>query len=186
MKKNLCLTIYIMICMLSSSMSAQNDDLGIDTRDNVKSLAWLVDLYEVGTDVSGDTVLINTETRIILDNEDYRDSIYPEVYTWSATTRLMSNQELKKAFWYLLNLYVDDDNRDLVIKSILTYNSLFHMDQIMEATYKTYALLDPEIGEYVNGKSLITAPHILEKKLNALKEILFFIEKYDEKTPKIK
>ena len=99
----------------------------------------------------------------------------------------MADQELKKAFWYMLNLYlVNDQNKDLVIKSILTYNTLFKMDEVMEATYKTYALLDPEIGEVVNGKSQITAPPILEEKLNALKEILLYIEKYAEKTPKNK
>ena len=82
----------------------------------------------------------------------------------------------------MLNLYLKNDkNKDLVVKSILSYNKLFKMGEIMEATYKTYALLDPEIGVFKNGQTEITSPHILENKLNALKEILFYIEKYGEK-----
>jgi hypothetical protein len=82
----------------------------------------------------------------------------------------------------MLNLYLKNDkNKDLVVKSILSYNKLFKMGEIMEATYKTYALLDPEIGIFKNSQTEITSPHILENKLNALKEILFYIEKYGEK-----
>ncbi len=156
-------------------------------QENEKVLEWLEDLYDHGVSTSKDSVAINKEIQRLMNDRNYRNIIYPTVYTWKMTTKFLNDQELKKAFWYMLNLYlVNDKNKDLVIKSILTYNTLFKMDEVMEATYKTYALLDPEIGEVVNGKSQITAPPILEEKLNALKEILLYIEKYAEKTPKNK
>ena len=173
---------WILICFsifpLCSIISAQDSSDNFNELDSQKAITWLENLYDAGTDFSGDTVILNNEAIKILHNEEYRNLIYPDVYTWSVTTRLMSNQELKKAFWYLLNLYAEDDDRDLIIKTLLTYNSLFRMDEIMEATYKTYAILDPQIGSFENGRSQITAPHILERKLNALKEILFLIKRH--------
>jgi hypothetical protein len=129
--------------------------------------------------LSGDSIEINEESDRILRDEDYRKNLYPKEYTWPEAIELLKKQELKKAFWYLLNLYlINDQNKELVIKSMLTYDNLFKMDKVMVNTFYAYGLLDPEIGAIVDGQSEITAPHILERKLNALKEILFFIDKY--------
>lgn len=169
----------ISFIMLQLSVYSQSDSLILAQNENEKVLEWIEDLYEHGVSTSSDSIIINEESQRLMSDEDYRDIIYPTVYTWEMTTKFMADQELKKAFWYMLNLYlVNDKNKDLVIKSILSYNRLFKMDEIMEATYKTYALLDPAIGVFKNGQTEITSPHILEEKLYALKEILFYIEKY--------
>jgi len=44
----------------------------------------------------------------MLKDSVYRKSVYPEVYTWPAAVGLMNRMELKKAFWYLINLYETD------------------------------------------------------------------------------
>jgi len=171
----LCLSFLVMF----SHTHGQTDSEIQLQEDNEKVLEWIEDLYEHGVSTSEDSISINKETHRLINDQSYRNEIYPTVYTWNKAMHFMASQELKKAFWYMLNLYLENDkNKDLVIKSILTYNSLFKMNEVMEATYKTYALLDPGIGKFNEGQFEITKPHMLESKLNALKEILYFIEKY--------
>lgn len=163
------------------SVSGQSDSIKQLQKDNEEILEWMENLYEHGISATEDSIFINEESLRLMNDESYRNTIYPTIYTWEMTTRFLSSQELKKAFWYMINLYsVNDQNKNLVIKSVLTYNKLFKMDEVLEATYKTYALTDPAIGTFHDGKSDITNPHILEKKLNSLKEILYFIEKYND------
>jgi hypothetical protein len=52
------------------------------------------------------------------------------------------------------------------------------MDKVLMSSFYTYSLTDPEIGTIEDGHSEITAPHIMEKKLNALKAMLFYLDKY--------
>ncbi len=169
----------LVLCFLLSSAGAHAQEASDMAETEI--LNWLEDLYEHGAQVVEDSVLLNEETMRILNDEDYRAIIYPEVYTWQTTMEFMQRQELKKAFWFMLNLYMtSDENKELVVKSILTYDALFNMNQVMEATYKTYGILDPAIGEIVDGVSHVTAPHVLEQKLLALKEIVAYIDKYGD------
>lgn len=61
----------------------------------------------------------------------------------------------------------------------MTYDKLFKMDKILTSTFSTYSLTGPEIGIIDHdGHTEITAPHIFEKKLQVVKELLFYLEKY--------
>ncbi len=149
------------------------------TKQNEFGIAWLKDLYEPGVVLQADTLLINKEAERLLHDEQYRQVMYPATYTWEAAGRFIQKQEIKKAVWYLINLYtLNDQNKELVIKSVLVYNKFFKMDKVLMSSFYTYSLTDPEIGKIENGHSEITAPHIMEKKLNALKAILFYLDKY--------
>ncbi len=108
--------------------------------------------------------------------------MYPAKYTWEAAAGFIQKQEIKKAIWYFINLYtINDQNKELVIKSILVYDKFFKMEKVLMSSFYTYSLTDPEIGKIENGHSEITAPHIMEKKLNALKAMLFNLQKYKPK-----
>ena len=145
------------------------------------SIAWLKELYEPGVSVQADTLLINKEAQRLLNDEQYRQTIYPAKYTWEAATHLIQKQEIKKAIWYFINLYtLNDQNKELIIRSILVYDKVFKMDKVLMSSFYTYSLTDPEIGKIENGHSEITAPHIMEKKLNALKAMLFYLNKYKQ------
>ena len=85
----------------------------------------------------------------------------------------------KKALWFFINLYlVDDKNKEVVVKSLLMYDKIFKVEKILVSSFYTYSLTDPEIGTIDGGQSKITAPHIMEQKLNALKAMLFYLDKY--------
>lgn len=167
-----------------SDISGQTSKISINSNDT-EIATWVKDLYEPGVKVEEDSIFMNVEAQKLMNDELYRNSIYPKSYTWQTTLNLIQKQELKKAFWYFINLYlVSDQNKDLVIKSILTYDKLFKMDKVLVSTFYTYSLTDPEIGTIKEGKSNVTSPHIMEKKLQALKEMLFYLDKYRKEDKK--
>ncbi len=176
------LSVAILACLicLSSLCNAQTTHATIQnsSADSVL-LVWLKDLYEPGVKVDGDSFYVNKESERLISDIAYRKLIYPATYTWEAVTDLIQRQEIKKAVWFLINLYlVNDKYKEMVIKSVLIYDKLFKMDKILVSSFYTYSLTDPEVGTIVEGSSKVTAPHIMEKKINALKSILFYLDKY--------
>lgn len=142
-------------------------------------LNWLKSLYDEGVSISADSITINPETSRLLTDEAYRKLMYPKEYQWEAARYFIQRHDLKKAFWYFLNLYlVNQQNKEVVIKSLLIYDRIFKMDKILVNVFYTYIFTDPEIGTIAESQSKITAPHIMEKKLDALNEILGYLSRY--------
>ena len=111
--------------------------------------------------------------------------MYPSVYTWDVAKEFVQKQEIKKALWFFINLYLArQENKEIVVKSLLVYNKVFKMDKMLVSAFYTYILTDPEIGMIEEGRSEITAPQVMEKKMNALKEMLFYLDKYKTKDVK--
>jgi hypothetical protein len=144
--------------------------------------AWVEDLYTAGVSYEGDSVSINKEVEILLNKSDLFMFMYPEKYTWEVTLALIEKNQLKKAFWYMINLYrIDNTNKELVVKSMLTYNKFLDMEKVLTNTFYTYCFTDPEIGTITNGKPEINAPHILEEKLMVVQQLVKYIQSYEQK-----
>src|SRR3954469_14259662 len=81
--------------------------------NNVESLqkkekywsAWVNDLYEMGVQITNHSIRMNEEAKKVVRDSNYRKIIYPELYCWPTTLWLLRNMELKKACWYMINLY---------------------------------------------------------------------------------
>ena len=161
---NLLLFLIAALCFASAKSYCQTAALpAVDTgKGQEPGLAWLKDLYEPGVTMQADTLVINKEAARLLNDEQYRQTMYPQKYTWEAAAGFIQKQEIKKAIWYFINLYtINDQNKELVIKSILVYDKFFKMDKVLMSSFYTYSLTDPEIGKIENGHSEITAPHII-------------------------
>ena len=79
----------------------------------------------------------------------------------------------------MINLYsVGEYHREKVVKSVLTFDHMFKMEEVLTSAFYTYCYTDPEIGQIVDGKPVVKAPHVLENKLNAVKEIIFYMDRY--------
>ncbi len=172
----------LMLIFLAPFMafSQKNDSLNV-TKSDTMILDWMIDLYKPGIRLEEDsTVIISEEFSKLHNDKAYRRMMYPSAYSWEAVKRFIQQQELKKAFWFFINLYlIDDKNKELVVKFVLMYDKLFDMEKVLTSTFSTYSLTDPEVGIInENGHSEIKAPHIFEKKQQALKEILFYIQKF--------
>lgn len=142
----------------------------------LKILNKLANLAEKGVEITDDSIKVSPEFQRLLNDKSYRAEVYPVAYTWEQTVKFIQNQELKKAFWYFVNLYPQSDKfKELVIKSVVAYDQVFKMDEVMINSFYTYCYLDPEVSIIEEGKPEIVRPDMLEAKLKNLKEIVGYI-----------
>ncbi|MFT5249169.1 MAG: hypothetical protein ACI93P_000892 [bacterium] len=184
MKKTLLLFIYCLPMIILSQTTDNEYNKNKEVND-AAVIDWLVDLNEKGVEVTKDSIILSKELQRTLVDEKYRTIVYPNTYTWEQTVLFIQNEELKKAFWYLINLYpINDKNKEMVIKSVVGYDKLFKMDEIMINTFYTYTFVDPEINIIKDGKPEIIRPDILEAKLRNVKEIVEYLKYYREQEAK--
>ncbi|MDA9773718.1 hypothetical protein N9B82_02065 [Saprospiraceae bacterium] len=170
MKSLLILT--IIITSLTSSF-AQNHEAG--------SVEWLQALYVHGVEMTDDTIYIREEVLSLLADEDYRNEFYQNQGNWVKTMEYIKGNDLKKACWNLINLsMINEYSQEKVVKTYLTYNKMFDMEKILISSFYTYCYTDPSIGLIEDGKPIIKAPHILEEKLEAVKEIILYAKRYEQ------
>ena len=173
MKKILTILIWL-LPFIALAQTTQNTKQSED-----QSLNWIIELGEKGFELKKDSILLNDEFQKILNDSSYRALIYPEVYTWTRATWLIDQKELKKAFWYFINLYPKNEkNKKIVVRSVLAYEKVFKMDEVMVNTFYTYSTFDPSINKIVDGVPEIIHPDILEAKLRDVKEIVEYIYIY--------
>lgn len=174
--------ITTLCCLLPLMTLGQQTDVSTSAdQKTLDQISWLADLYDRGIAYEGDSLYVSPEVNRLMSDADYRQALYPETYTWETTLQLLSQQELRKAFWYLINLYPENpQNKELVLKSILAYDSILEMDKVMVGVFYTYCFMDPEIGTVVDGQPEITRPDILEQKLRTVREMVGYILAYRE------
>ena len=183
MRKSIIEILLLIICLPLISNGQSADSHGTDnlTAEENIILDRLAELAEVGIEMTEDSLILSKEFIKVLEDSSYRASLYPENYTWEQAIAYMQNQELKKAFWFFINLYPENDlNKELVLKSILTYDQLFDMEKVMVNTFYTYSFMDPEVSIINNGKPEIIRPDIHEAKLRTVKTIVGYIRGYRE------
>lgn len=150
------------------------------TRESVQHWnKWASNLYDMGVEKRKDSFFVKEEVIRLMKDESYRKLVYPDVYEWQVAVRLMQEMELKKAFWYMINLYQTDTvNRHLIAGTVALYDSLLEMDKIIVSTFYTYAFADPRVCRITDGKPDIYRPDLLERGLYAVKEITKYIWAY--------
>lgn len=147
--------------------------------------AWHKDLYEASASLRNDTMRITPEVRRTATDEAYRRVLYPAKYTWPTTIGFIDQMELKKAFWYLINLYAADTvNRKLVLQSVFVYDQIMDMEKILTSTFYSYAPFEPTVCQFKQGRPVITRPDLLEKKMQSVKELVVYVRTYREQKKK--
>lgn len=175
MKKPAILFILMMPFWLCAQNNGNNKEEGL--RQVVYN--WLDQLGEKGLELRDDSLIIGKEVQMLMEDESYRRLLYPEKYSWDQVTHFIRLQDLKKAFWYMINLYPDNDiNKEIVLKSVLAYDQLFKMDEILINTFYSYCFTDPEVSVFNGGKPEIVRPDLLEAKLSNVREMVSYIHYY--------
>ncbi len=168
----------VFICCLPVILFGQTQDNTKKQNEEIPP-AWLTELAEKGYEINEDSLIVSSEFLKVLNDSNYSALLYPETYTWTQTTRFIETQELKKAFWFFINLYPENEtNKKIVVRSILAYEKVFKMDEVIVNTFYTYSFMDPEVSEIIDGIPEITRPDILEAKLRDVKEIVGYIYSY--------
>jgi hypothetical protein len=140
---------------------------------------WQNNLFDGGFAIENDSLQLNEEAKKLLLDADYRQTVYPDTYTWPVAIQTLKEMDLKKAFWHIINLYrTDTAHKELALQTFVVYDSLVDMEKILVNTFYTYALTDPEVCVFTNGKPEIVHPDILESKFNKMKEIVNYIDYY--------
>ena len=146
--------------------------------------SWVNDLYETGIGIKNDSLHINDEAKRIITDSLYRGKIYPAKYTWPEAIGLMKQMELKKTFWYFINLYADDTlNKKLILQIISLYDGAIDMEKALTAAFYTYSVTDPQVCSLQSAKPVITRPDILEKKLQRVREMVNYLLAYRKQKP---
>lgn len=167
--------ILLILTLIITSLTcnfAQNHEAG--------SIEWLNDLYEHGVEMTDDSIYITQEVLTLLGDNDYRNEFYANQSNWPKALEYIKENELKKACWNMINLsMINQYSQEKVVKTYLTYNQMFDMEKVLISSFYTYCYTDPAIGYIEDGKPIIKAPHILEEKLQAVKEIIYFANRYE-------
>lgn len=144
-----------------------------------ETIRELNDLMVKGLEMTGDSVVASEEFLSLINDSEYRNEVYPEIYTWQQAVNFMSAMELKKTFWFYINLYSESEtNKELVLKAVLSYDKMLKMDEVITNTFGTFCFADPEVSIIKGGKPEIVRPDILEAKLKNVKEMVAYIHAY--------
>ena len=176
------LSIMLILSLQFTYAIAQDDGIKTDDIQTEHMQSWIDNIYQHGVSMTEDSVFLSIEAQRLIVDQPFRSIVYPQNYSWPVALDLIKKNEIKIAFWHLLNLYlINDENKNLVVKSILTYDKVLDMEKALVSTFYSYCYTDPEIGSIKNGRPEITAPHLLEKKLQAVRDIIYYIETYNLK-----
>ncbi len=172
--------IFLLFCLPFVGSGQGQDTISPAQRAFLKeTIVSLNDLMVKGLEMDGDSVVASEELLSLINDPGYRKQVYPETYTWQQAVNFMSAMELKKTFWFYINLYSESEtNRELVIKAVLSYDQMLKMDEVMTNTFNTYCFTDPAVSVIKEGKPEIVRPDILESKLRNVKEIVAYIHAY--------
>lgn len=149
--------------------------------------AWYKDLEGASVTLNRDTLRVGDEVRRIASDLNYRNLIYPAQYTWPQTITFIENMELKKAFWYLINIFATQKNHQtLVMQTVVAYDQIMDMEKILTSTFYSYAPFEPAVCQFKGGKPVISRPDLLEKKMMVVKEMVRLVGAYREKNKGVK
>jgi hypothetical protein len=160
----------ILVFLFAGITSAQQDSA--QQKAKVQLTAWYNNLYERGVRMEGDTIIVSEEAMLAATDASWRKVLYPEQYTWQLTSTLIEGKHIKKALWYMINLYYHQDHPDLATDVLTSMESSINLSAAMAASFYTFIFFDPEVGHFENHQPVIDHPDVMEGKLNAVRQLL--------------
>ena len=121
---------------------------------------WFKNLTEKGVSSGEKEIYFSEEAIILLNDSIFRDKIYKDEYTLYDVGISLSNLDIKLAFWQMINIY--PEKKDTLIKYIYAYDKILPVDEIVLASFYTYAFFDPKITRLDTGKPEVYRPDIFE------------------------
>lgn len=143
---------------------------------------WFENLRKPGVEVKEGTMFFSEEAQKLMNDADYRASVYKEEYGLLDVKQSLSTLELQKAFWQLINMY--PENKELALKFIYAYDNIVPTDEVVVGAFYTYAFFDPNITTLSSGKPDVHRPDLFEEYLRRTKEIVAYINYFRENKDK--
>ena len=142
-------------------------------RIEIENKKWLNTLTSKGVTTKNEEIVFDEEAIKLLKDKSYREKVYRE-YTLYDVGLSFSEMDIKKAFWQIINIY--PQKKDTLIKYVFAFDEILPVDEILLASFYTYAFFDPNITKLDNGKPDVYRPDIFEEYFRRTKEIIFVID----------
>ena len=142
-------------------------------RIEIENKKWLNTLTSKGITSKNEEIVFDEEAIKLLKDKSYREKVYRE-YTLYDVGLSFSEMDIKKAFWQIINIY--PQKKDTLIKYVFAFDEILPVDEILLASFYTYAFFDPNITKLDNGKPDVYRPDIFEEYFRRTKEIIFVID----------
>ncbi len=135
---------------------------------------WLKDLYTMGVEVDGDSLIIHEEVLHLFQDSIYYNQAFPEDYSWELTIAALQAMHFKLAFWYLINIYHNEREAygELVLKTIVAFKEAIEPIRLLMSSFYTYAYFSPDSGQIIDGKLEVTRPDLLDQKFHSFKKLI--------------
>ncbi len=142
-------------------------------RIEIENKKWLNTLTSKGVTSKNEEIVFDEEAIKLLKDKSYREKVYRE-YTLYDVGLSFSEMDIKKAFWQIINIY--PQKKDTLIQYVFAFDEILPVDEILLASFYTYAFFDPNITKLDNGKPDVYRPDIFEEYFRRTKEIIFIID----------
>ena len=142
-------------------------------RIEIENKKWLNTLSSKGVTYKNEEIVFDEEAIKLLKDKSYREKVYRE-YTLYDVGLSFSEMDIKKAFWQIINIY--PEKKDTLIQYVFAFDEILPVDEILLASFYTYAFFDPKITKLGNGKPDVYSPDIFEEYFRRTKEIIFVID----------
>lgn len=142
-------------------------------RIEIENKKWLNTLSSKGVTYKNEEIVFDEEAIKLLKDKSYREKVYRE-YTLYDVGLSFSEMDIKKAFWQIINIY--PEKKDTLIQYVFAFDEILPVDEILLASFYTYAFFDPKITKLGNGKPDVYRPDIFEEYFRRTKEIIFVID----------
>lgn len=142
-------------------------------RIEIENKKWLNRLSSKGVTYKNEEIVFDEEAIKLLKDKSYREKVYRE-YTLYDVGLSFSEMDIKKAFWQIINIY--PEKKDTLIQYVFAFEEILPVDEILLASFYTYAFFDPKITKLGNGKPDVYRPDIFEEYFRRTKEIIFVID----------
>lgn len=140
---------------------------------NDSATVWLNKQVKPGLNMDSSKITYDEEVKRIISDPVYRDSVYRQPYTWLDVRNTLQRNNIRLAFWQLINLY--PTNKEKVLKIALAYDQAIKGEKLVNAAFYTYAMLDPRITKIEEGKPNIYRPDIMEELFHFANEISAYV-----------
>ena len=142
-------------------------------RIEIENKKWLNTLTSKGVTSKNEEIVFDEEAIKLLKDKSYREKVYRE-YTLYDVGLSFSEMDIKKAFWQIINIY--PQKKDTLIQYVFAFDEILPVDEILLASFYTYAFFDPNITRLGSGKPDVYRPDIFEEYFRRTKEIIFVID----------
>ena len=142
-------------------------------RIEIENKKWLNTLTSKGVTSKNEEIVFDEEAIKLLKDKSYREKVYRE-YTLYDVGLSFSEMDIKKAFWQIINIY--PQKKDTLIQYVFAFDEILPVDEILLASFYTYAFFDPNITRLGNCKPDVYRPDIFEEYFRRTKEIIFVID----------